>query len=456
MQKLNIKYLLPYVSDVVINSLSSKRRYEKVIEGTLVFADISGFTAISEKLASMGRIGGEKLTDIINKCFNPLLDIVFDWGGDVIKFGGDAFLILFRGDDKSKKAFYCAINLIEWISKNGKIETPVGEFQLGIHAGISQGSIFNVIIGRNRKDHLFCGKTVEQAYAAADIADLGQIVLTREAAKDLEGVRLRDINDGFYILQHAIDFRKNNKLQSDRRSSAKHLPAKKLEEFIDKRLKEQLYYNKGHIDGEHRIITSLFIGVNSLRENIEDNLDSSLKTIQNYFEVLNDIIAKNGGSLARIDSSSSSERILVFFGAPECLGNDAQNCLHAVLEIESALKRLNRDFIFPIKHRYGVNSGLCFVGDVGGELRREYTAMGDAINLAARLMSGAEYGEISAGEETEKTCRDNFEFESPVRIQVKGKKEPVKSYLLIGVKERRQTDTMMIGRDAELDKCHQK
>ena len=453
MQKSNIKYLLPYVSNLIINSNSSKERYEKVIEGTLVFADISGFTAMSEKLAGMGRIGGERLAEIINRCFNPLLEIVFAWGGDVIKFGGDAFLVLFRGDDKSERALCCTVDLIDWISENGKIETPAGAFNLGIHAGISEGSIFSFIVGKTRKDHLFCGKTVENAYAAADVADLGQIALTREAAKNLKGSNLKEINDEFFIFQNKEKPRIKRKLQPYRGYTEEKPSENKLGAFIDKRLKEQLHYNKGHIDGEHRIVTTLFIGVNSLGKNLENKLEESIKTIRDYFEILNNIIAANGGSLARIDSGSSSEKILVFFGAPKCFGNDAQNCLHAVVEIEAALKRLNRDFLHPIKHRYGINTGLCFVGDVGGEPRREYTAMGDAINLAARLMSNAKYGNISVGEETEKICRDSFEFKSCGRLQLKGKKERVKIHLLMGEKERRQNDILMIGRDRELKRA---
>ncbi|UCC80835.1 MAG: tetratricopeptide repeat protein [Candidatus Zixiibacteriota bacterium] len=450
MQKLSVKYLLPYVSDTVINLLSSKNKTGKVLEGSLVFADISGFTAMSERLAGMGRIGGEKLTEIINRCFNPLLDIVFACGGDVIKFGGDAFLVLFKGNDRSTRAFECAADLIDWISENGRIETPVGNFDLGIHTGISEGKIFNHIIGKTRKEHLFCGETVEKAYAAADMAGLGEIVLTPESAKNLKNVKLYKIDDGFYKFQPATNYEKNKKPKPYLGNPGKNLSGKILESFIDRRLREQLYYNKGKVDGEHRIITTLFIGIDSLRRNLEKNADDSLKLIRNYFEVLNGIIARNGGSLARIDTSPASEKILIFFGAPKCFGNDAQNCLRAVLEIESILQHLNRNFVYPIKHRYGVNSGLCFVGDVGGETRREYTAMGDAINLAARLMSVAEYGEIVVGQETEKSCRDDFKFKDRSKIRVKGKNEPVNTYLLTGEKERFQSDAVMIGREPEL------
>lgn len=450
MQKLDIKYLLPYVSDTVLNLLPSNNKTGKILEGSLVFADVSGFTAISEKLAGMGRIGGEKLTEIINRCFNPLLDIVFAREGDIIKFGGDAFLALFQGDDRSKRAFECSADLIRWISENNRIETPIGDFNLGIHTGINDGKIFSFIVGTTRKDHLFCGETVEKTYAAADMADLGEVVLTPGSAENLKGINFDKIGDAFYKYRDMANNKIEKKPKPYLRNPEINLSDRILESFIDKRLKERLYYNKGRIDGEHRIITILFIGIDSLRRNLEKDVDGYLRKIRDYFDVLNGIITKNGGYLARIDSSPTSEKILVFFGAPKCFGGDAQNCLRAILEIESVLEHLNSDFAYPLKHRYGVNTGLCFVGDVGGETRREYTAMGDAINLAARLMSGAEYGEIVVGQETEKSSRDDFKFKDRAEIRVKGKNKPVKTYLLAGEKERFQSDAVMIGREPEL------
>jgi tetratricopeptide (TPR) repeat protein len=114
------------------------------------------------------------------------------------------------------------------------------------------------------------------------------------------------------------------------------------------------------------------------------------------------------------------------------------------------LKTINNRFRFPISHRYGINSGLCFVGDVGGEKRREYTAMGDAINLAARLMSNAAYGKALVGEDTRKRCQSDFDFSSYGEISVKGKEKSVKTYLLAGAGEIRRASVDMIGRDLEL------
>ena len=73
----------------------------KEVDATLVFVDVSGFTALSERLARAGNIGAEELTDTISTCFAALLGVAYAGGGSLLKFGGDALLLLFTGDDHS-------------------------------------------------------------------------------------------------------------------------------------------------------------------------------------------------------------------------------------------------------------------------------------------------------------------------------------------------------------------
>src|SRR6478752_8827009 len=74
------------------------------VDGTLVSADLSGFTALSERLAALGREGAEELTTLLNACFTGMIEIIEQHGGDVLKFGGDALLILFRGEGHADRA----------------------------------------------------------------------------------------------------------------------------------------------------------------------------------------------------------------------------------------------------------------------------------------------------------------------------------------------------------------
>ena len=77
------------------------RRYQE-IDGSLVFADISGFTNLSERLASHGRIGAEELTEVLNRVFGSMISLGHLRGGQLLKFGGDALLFLFQGPDHAR------------------------------------------------------------------------------------------------------------------------------------------------------------------------------------------------------------------------------------------------------------------------------------------------------------------------------------------------------------------
>src|SRR5579864_9761698 len=97
--------LLPYVPNLVVDWLrtGTTQRYRRV-EGSLVFVDISGFTKLAERLARKGRIGAEELSDTLDTTFTELLSVAYDYGAGVIKWGGDAVLLLFDGDGHELRA----------------------------------------------------------------------------------------------------------------------------------------------------------------------------------------------------------------------------------------------------------------------------------------------------------------------------------------------------------------
>src|SRR5207253_8037091 len=81
------------------------------IDGSLAFVDISGFTAMSERLSSLGRAGAEEVTDVMNTTFAALLDVAYAEGGGLLKFGGDALLLLYEGDDHARRAARAAFEM---------------------------------------------------------------------------------------------------------------------------------------------------------------------------------------------------------------------------------------------------------------------------------------------------------------------------------------------------------
>jgi class 3 adenylate cyclase len=100
------------------------------IDSTLCFVDLSGFTALSERLARRGRIGAEELTDVLNRVFSSMLEIAYDRGGALLKFGGDALLLQFTGDGHPMQAASAAVEMRAALRLAAQVPTSVGRVAL--------------------------------------------------------------------------------------------------------------------------------------------------------------------------------------------------------------------------------------------------------------------------------------------------------------------------------------
>src|SRR5262245_2223902 len=98
----------------------------QVVEGTLCFVDISGFTNLSERLARRGRIGAEELTEVLNRVFGAMLELAYERGGSLLKFGGDALLLFFTGDDRVAPGCSAAVALRASLRQAARLPTSVG------------------------------------------------------------------------------------------------------------------------------------------------------------------------------------------------------------------------------------------------------------------------------------------------------------------------------------------
>src|SRR5215470_16506007 len=106
------------------------------VDGTLAFVDISGFTAMSEQLSSLGKAGAEEVTDVMNATFAALLDVAYAEGGGLLKFGGDALLLIYEGEDHAGRAARAAFEMRRTLRAIGRPRTSAGAVQLKMHAGV--------------------------------------------------------------------------------------------------------------------------------------------------------------------------------------------------------------------------------------------------------------------------------------------------------------------------------
>jgi len=188
--------------------------------------------------------------------------------------------------------------------------------------------------------------------------------------------------------------------------------------------------------GERRVITMLFCDIKGSTAAAE-TMDPEIWTeiVNGAFERMIAPIYKYEGLVPRL----MGDAILAFFGAPIAHEDDPQRAILAGLEIQTGIKTYAEQM--RVKHkiefglRIGINTGLVVVGEIGSDLRMEYTAIGDAINLAARMEQTALPGTVQVTAETYKLVKPLFDFEALGDIEVKGKAAPVKAYRVLNAKQ---------------------
>ncbi|MEE8418122.1 MAG: AAA family ATPase, partial [candidate division Zixibacteria bacterium] len=376
---------------------------------------------------------------------------------DVIKFGGDAVLVSFAGIDHAERAVACGSSLLESIGSSHEISTSVGDFPIAIHLGISCGSALSAIVGGEggRRDHLFCGPDVSLAYAASDAAKSGELLLAKNCRAHLEA-SLIDISSDKRFLKMAGPVDNPSRYTEDNQKSIE-IDYSRIKPFLPTGLWEKIALaSNGKIEGEHRHITTMFIGLdgwynNMVSRDIGRGEDCGL--INNHIAELFAITEKYGGNIVRLDLTDAGERALVLFGAPVLRENAPVDALKAALRIREITDEISQSLPKPLKIKIGVNSGTSYVGDVGGSFRREYTAMGKEVNLAARLMAKADWGEIIAGPATLEAAGEFFKTEVKGSFSLKGIEKPVMLGKVVaekGILTLRKRPLNLVGREKEI------
>jgi predicted ATPase/class 3 adenylate cyclase len=217
------------------------------------------------------------------------------------------------------------------------------------------------------------------------------------------------------------------------------------------------------MQGERRVVTILFCDVQG-STSMAKNLDPEewAEIMNQAFDYLITPIYKYEGTLARL----MGDAILAFFGAPIAHEDDPRRAILAGLDIVNGIQnfqeKIKRQYHLDFNVRVGINTGLVVVGGVGSDLFMEYTALGDAINIASRMEQTAQPGTIQIAKDTYELVTPLFDFEMVEGIEVKGVEKPVPVYRVLGEKDRPGSvrgieglDTPLIGRLGELGKIKQ-
>jgi class 3 adenylate cyclase/tetratricopeptide (TPR) repeat protein len=434
--------LRPYVPRLIINWLrNTPDELHQAIDCSMVFVDISGFTALTERLARKGKIGAELMRDTLDGVFTALLDEAYEWGAGLLKWGGDALLLMFDGPGHEARACRAAWEMQKTIDRVGRLHVTGGTIILRMSVGIGTGTYHFFMTGSVHRELLIAGPVMSETLHMENIADATEIGLTPELAEVLRAIDPaligppKDVATLLAGPPEAVRARAGDVGDVSSIDIASCIPvAARAHVLLEKS------------EPEHRTITAAFIDMMDTDQLLEEigpqdlavALDFRIRSIEEAalrFEV----------PFYETDIGKSSVKALLTAGAPSSTGRDEERVLRALREI------MDEPGVVPM--RVGVNTGKVFTGDFGPPYRRSYRVFGDAINTAARVMSKASAGQILSTEIVLARSHTIFEATPITPFAAKGKSEPVKASLvgpILGTKEIHRQTAPLVGRGTEL------
>jgi class 3 adenylate cyclase/tetratricopeptide (TPR) repeat protein len=409
------------------------------IEATCCFVDISGFTALSERLAKRGRIGAEELTEVLNHVFSRMLEVAYSKGGALLKFGGDALLLAFTGDDHPRMAAEGAVAMRAALREARTLPTSVGRVNLRMSVGVHSGVFHLFRVGDVHRELIITGPAASTTTRMEQTADAGEIVISPETADRLPSAAVGQAKENGRLL------RWRRVVEGGRGPiPARPVPPAAVEGSVPIALRDRLTQRGG--ESEHRLASVAFVKFSGTDDLLASDgpdatagaLDTIVRSVQRAAEL-------ESVTFLASDIDANGGKIILTTGVPATQEDDEGRILRAV--------RMVMDEQHPLPVRVGVNRGHVFSGDIGTAYRRTFTVMGDTVNLAARLMAAANPGDIYATATILDQSRTQFATAALDPFSVKGKSEPVQAYRVndaTGSKSTSYGEFPLRGRDKEL------
>ena len=383
----------------------------ETLDGTMVFADVSGFTRLSERLARKGKEGAEYLVDAINACFSALLADSYVRGGSLLKFGGDAMLLWFAGEDHALRGCASAVAMRRTLRDVGRIRAGASDVVLRMSVGVHSGSYAMFLVGGSHRELLIGGPAASKVVAMESLASAGQILLSAETAEKLPRSCAGEAVESGVLLARgpaASEWAAAEDLAAPGEDSiASCLPAIVRQHLLG-----------GHAAPEHRTASVAFLQFSELDRVVTgDGAEAAAQRLDQLVRTVQDACDRYEVCFLDSDISANGGKLRLSAGAPRVVGDDEERMLLALRQIIEA------DLPLPVQ--VGVNRGPVFTGEVGPEYRRWYAVMGDTVNMAARVMGKAPGGHVYATRDVLRQVEGRFRQVALEPFSVKGKARPI-------------------------------
>ncbi|MGE0485631.1 MAG: AAA family ATPase [Gammaproteobacteria bacterium] len=368
----------PYVSPLLLGTRSGSGEGF----GVVVQFDIGGFTRAVEEYADGGPRALEALANLIDSCFDVIVDSVNRHGGAAHTFPGDGLIAVWEGPEDAlydvvDSARSCARELV------GSFPTA-RRFQL--KAGIGAGELAVIELGSPgaRRELLVTGAAMTEAAVALGRAEAGKFVLSAGAQRHAPTI----VTTGAarlpgYTARAPLDLLAGGKAAHPR-------PAGELLDFVPHLVRERLQAGLHDWSGEFRTVTTLFIGIGR-------DAEPSPALADEAYTIVHGVIADHDGALVQFCHDDKGLVCVAAFGVGHAHEDDADRAVraaHALREVFDAKR---------IAFAAGVTTGRVYCGLLGGSTRREYRLIGRGVNLAARMMDA--WQGVLCDEDTRRACR---------------------------------------------------
>ena len=390
-----------------------------------MFADISGFTALGE------RLDPEEVIGIINGCFERLEAIVYAHGGAIDEYLGDcvkaAFGLTLTAGDGAREAVAAALAMRDAVARynvDRALEPP-----LGIHIGLSTGSVATVPTG-STGDNKTCvmGEAARRASALEDASERGQIFVGPETWAATE--------DAFAYRPVEVE------------GARAH--ARSIYELLG-----PIPTSERKRNSERRVATIVFADLIGTDDVAPDASGLEVEMAR-LLDGLHRAVMEYGG----VVNQYTGDGVMALFGIPNAIEDAPKQALNAALRIRELVTDYAAEKQVPLSVHIGVNTGFVIAGEIGGSVRRSFSGVGDTVNLSARIKEAAPHDEIYVGPETYRLAQEHFAFEPLEAMRFKGKSKPVPVYRLASQERqihRRNVDQSsrrifsdLVGRDDDL------
>jgi class 3 adenylate cyclase/tetratricopeptide (TPR) repeat protein len=436
-------------------ALAEGRELPDRVQGAALFADISGFTPLTEALAEElgSQRGAEELTANLNRVFHAIIEELDRFDGDVIYFAGDSITCWIDGDDGIRAAA-CGLAMQEALARVGEVRTPAGQvLRLGMKVAVAVGPARRFVVGDPEIQLLdvLAGRIIDQLAAAEHLAGTGEVVLEESA--------LESLGERAEIAETRVDMDSGRRVgllagltedapESPDVQAHYQLAADQVRPWLLPAVYERLSTGRGEFLAELRPATPVFVRFTGIDY---DEDDDAIEKLDDFIRRTQAVLEEHGGHLLQITLGDKGAYLYAVFGSPQAHEDDAARAAAAALGI------LELDGVTAARElQVGIASGRLRSGTYGHTMRRTFVCLGDAVNLAARLMSHAWPGQVVTTQDVQGEAGDAFTWEQLEDVTVKGKEEPVSAFALTGRSRdagARQVryELPIVGRKEELD-----